>query len=113
MPDTATLQSVTHKFSVHQTECYLTLAVDDDGRLALLDVKVAKWGSTMAGLITALCRVVNLALDQGASARDIADRFRGLAFEPRGQTTNPDIAEAQSICDYIARYIDARMEADQ
>ena len=31
-----------------------------------------------------------------------------MRFEPMGPTSNPDIPEASSILDYVARYIDVQ-----
>jgi ribonucleoside-diphosphate reductase alpha chain len=33
-------------------------------------------------------------------------RFKGMRFEPMGHTSNPDIPEASSIVDYVARYLE-------
>ena len=45
----------------------------------------------------------------GTGADPIEDavvRFRGMRFEPMGMTSNPDIPEASSIVDYVARYLE-------
>jgi hypothetical protein len=37
---------------------------------------------------------------------EAVQRFKGMRFEPYGQTSNPDIPEASSIIDYLARYLE-------
>ena len=60
----------------------------------------------MSGLIQGFCRAFSLALQHGLSAHDAVERFRGMRFEPMGPTSNPEIPEASSILDYVARYIE-------
>jgi len=33
-------------------------------------------------------------------------RFKGMRFEPMGETSNPDIPYTSSIADYIARFLE-------
>ncbi|MDB4775924.1 hypothetical protein OAG62_02245, partial [bacterium] len=77
-------------------------------------IKMSKEGSTLSGLIQGFCRAFSLALQHGLSPADAVERFRGMRFEPMGPTSNPEIPEASSILDYVARYIDLHfVHADQ
>lgn len=100
-----TRRSVTHKFSIGGHEGYLTIGLFPDGRPGEVFVKMSKEGSTLSGLIQGFCRAFSLALQHGLPVADAADRFRGMRFEPMGPTGNPDIPEAASILDYLARYL--------
>ena len=100
-----TRQSRTHKFMIGGHEGYLTIGLFPDGRPGEIFIKMSKEGSTLSGLIQGFCRAFSLALQHGLSVRDASDRFRGMRFEPMGPTNNPDIPEAASILDYVARYL--------
>lgn len=101
----STRRSVTHKFAINGHEGYLTVGLFADGRPGEVFIKMSKEGSTLSGLIQGFCRAFSLALQHGLPAADAAERFRGMRFEPMGATSNPEIPEALSILDYVARYI--------
>jgi ribonucleoside-diphosphate reductase alpha chain len=101
-----TRPSITHKFSIGNHEGYLTIGLYPDGRPGEIFLKMSKEGSTMSGMSQAFCRAFSLSLQHGLSVRDAIARFKGMRFEPMGPTTNPEIPEASSIVDYIARYIE-------
>ena len=101
-----TRQSLTHKFAISGHEGYLTIGLFQDGQPGEIFIKMSKEGSTLSGLIQGFCRAFSLALQHGLSAADAVERFRGMRFEPMGPTSNPDIPEASSILDYVARYIE-------
>jgi len=103
-----TRRSVTHKFTIAGHEGYLTVGLFDDGSPGEIFIKMSKEGSTLSGLIQGFCRAFSLALQYGLPLRDAIDRFRGMRFEPSGFTSNPDIPEASSILDYVARYLERR-----
>jgi ribonucleoside-diphosphate reductase alpha chain len=104
----ATRRSVTHKFTIGGHEGYLTVGLFDDDSPGEIFIKMSKEGSTLSGLIQGFCRAFSLALQYGLPLRDAIDRFRGMRFEPMGPTSNPEIPEASSILDYVARYLEAR-----
>lgn len=102
----STRKSVTHKFSINNFEGYLTVGLFDDGRPGEVFIKMSKEGSTLSGLIQGFCRAFSLALQFGLSTEEAVERFRGMRFEPSGPTNNPEIPEATSILDYVARYLE-------
>lgn len=108
-----TRRSITHKFSIAGHEGYLTIGMFDEsagpllaGRPGEIFIKMSKEGSTLSGLIQGFCRAFSLALQYGLSIQDACDRFRGMRFDPMGPTSNPDIPEALSILDYVAKYLE-------
>jgi hypothetical protein len=101
-----TRRSLTHKFSINGHEGYLTVGLRDDGEPAEIFLKMSKEGSTMSGMSQAFCRAFSLALQFGLPVTEAVARFKGMRFEPMGSTSNPDIPEALSIIDYIARFIE-------
>lgn len=106
-----TRESITHKFSIARHEGYLTIGIYPDGRPGELFIKMAKEGSTISGMCQAFCRAFSLALQHGLSIEDAVVRFKNMRFEPLGPTSNPDIPEAQSIVDYVARYLELHFGA--
>jgi ribonucleoside-diphosphate reductase alpha chain len=101
-----TRESVTHKFSVARHEGYLTVGFYADGRPGEIFLKMAKEGSTLSGMCQAFCLAFSLAMQYGLTVEEACKRFKGMRFEPMGPTSNPDIPEAASIIDYIARYLE-------
>ncbi|MFA6135995.1 MAG: vitamin B12-dependent ribonucleotide reductase [Candidatus Paceibacterota bacterium] len=100
-----TRMSETHKFSIVGHEGYLTYSVFDDGSLAEIFVRMAKQGSTLAGLLDAFAISVSMALQYGVPLKNLARKFIYSRFEPSGFTKNPNIHVATSIVDYIFRYL--------
>ncbi len=107
-----TRRSVTHKFAVGGFEGYLTIGLFEDNVPGEIFIKMSKEGSTLSGLIQGFCRAFSLALQYGLPVPAAVDRFRGMRFEPSGPTSNPDIPEASSILDYVARYIELHYVTD-
>lgn len=101
-----TRESITHKFSIARHEGYLTIGLYPDGRPGEIFIKMAKEGSTICGFCQAFCRAFSLAIQHGLSIEDAIARFKNMRFEPLGPTSNPDIPEAQSVVDYVARFIE-------
>jgi ribonucleoside-diphosphate reductase alpha chain len=101
-----TRESLTHKFAIGGHEGYLTIGLYADGTPGEIFIKVAKEGSAISGFCQAFCRAFSLALQFGLSVEEAVARFKGMRFEPMGATSNPEIPEAQSIVDYVARFIE-------
>ena len=102
----ATRDSITHKFSIGGHEGYLTVGLHEDRSPGEIFLKMSKEGSTLSGMSQAFCRAFSLCLQYGLPVRDAVSRFKGMRFEPMGQTSNPRIAEASSIVDYVVRYME-------
>ena len=107
-----TRESITHKFQIMGYEGYLTIGLFDDGRPGEVFIKMAKEGSTLSGMVQAFCRAFSLALQYGLPVDEAVRRFKGMRFEPMGMTNNPEIPEADSIIDYVARYIEKEFSED-
>jgi ribonucleoside-diphosphate reductase alpha chain len=101
-----TRQSVTHKFCIDRHEGYLTIGLYPDGTPGEIFLKIAKEGSALSGMCQAFCRAFSIAMQYGLSIEEAVVRFKGMRFEPMGYTNNPEIPEAQSIVDYVARYLE-------
>ena len=107
-----TRDSLTHKFQIMGHEGYLTIGLFSDGRPGEIFIKMAKEGSTLSGLVQGYCRALSLAIQYGLPIVEAVKRFKGMRFEPMGATSNPDIPEAMSIIDYVARYLELHYVAE-
>ncbi len=103
LPDTR--QSITHKFSVAGHEGYINIGLYPDGRPGELFITMAKEGSTVGGLMDAFGTAISLSLQYGVPLEVLVNKFSHTRFEPQGYTNNPDIKIANSIVDYIFRYL--------
>lgn len=104
--------SITHKFQIMGHEGYLTIGLFESGEPGEIFIKMSKEGSTLSGLIQAYCRAFSLAIQYGLPLDEAVRRFKGMRFEPMGPTSNPDIPEALSIIDYVARYLELHYVSD-
>ncbi|MBI4508648.1 MAG: vitamin B12-dependent ribonucleotide reductase [Deltaproteobacteria bacterium] len=104
-------RSLTHKFSIGGHEGYITCGLYEDGSPGEIFVRMAKEGSTIAGLMDSFATAISLALQHGVPLRLLCDKFRGTRFEPSGFTGNPEIPRATSIMDYIFRWLDVKFLA--
>lgn len=84
----------------------MTIGLFDDGKPGEIFIKMAKEGSTISGMVQGFCRAFSLSLQYGLPLEEAVARFKGMRFEPMGATSNPDIPEASSIIDYVARYLE-------
>ena len=106
LPDTR--DSVTHKFSVAGHEGYIHIGQYEDGTPGELFIKIAKEGSTVAGLMDTVGIVTSMALQYGVPLDVLVSKFSHVRFEPSGFTKNPEIPVAKSLIDYIFRFLGAR-----
>ncbi len=105
--------SYTVSFQVGGAEGTLTAGVHADGQLGEIFLRLGKQGSTLAGLAEAFSIVTSLALQHGVPLELIAERLRGLRFEPAGLTDDHEVPEATSVMDYVARRLAADFSTDR
>ncbi len=113
-------EGITHKFTVIakvngevqeidgyiQTGCYEASSTEHP-RLGEIFVKIGKVGDTYAW-IDQWCISTSIALQYGAPAEQLFQKFIGSRFEPSGLTKNKNIPTCSSVLDYIARWILSR-----
>jgi ribonucleoside-diphosphate reductase alpha chain len=95
--------SKTFSFRVADCHGYVTIGEFEDGRPGELFLKVAKQGSTLAGMMDGFAIAVSLGLQFGVPLRTFVEKFTNVRWEPAGMTDDPDIRFATSILDYIFR----------
>lgn len=101
-----TRDAVVHKFALGQQSGFLTAGKYSDGRPGEVFIAgFGKEGSTVSGLSGAWAKAVSIMLQYGVPVDEIAHSFAHIRFEPQGMTGNPEIPSAQSIPDYVARWL--------
>jgi ribonucleoside-diphosphate reductase alpha chain len=103
LPDTRT--SITHKFKIEGHTGYITVGLYEDGQPAEVFISMAKQGSTIYGLMESFGRAISYALQYGVPLSDLVRNFSHMRFEPSGMTSNPEIPFAQSVIDYLFRWL--------
>ncbi len=106
MPD-AEWRSLTHRFRLGGHKGYVTVAVDSDDCPVLLEIRMAKEGGTLRGLLDCLAASISLGLQQGVPLEAYVQRLAHVRFEPEGWTEG-GLGYAHSVVDYIARWLALR-----
>lgn len=95
----------TTRFVVDGQKGYLTTTTAADGSVGDVEIRMAKQGSTLAGMMDALGSAISLGLQAGAPVEVYLSKFAGLRFVPAGRTDDPELPLATSLLDYVARRI--------
>lgn len=98
-------RAITHKFSVGNTEGYITVGLYDDGTPGELFITMSKEGSVISGLMDSFATSISIGLQYGVPLEVLVNKFVHMRFEPSGYTNNPQIRIAKSITDYIFRWL--------
>ena len=107
-------RSLRHKFDIAGHEGYIHVGQYDDGTPGELFIKIAKEGSTIAGLMDTIGILASMALQYGVPLEVLVNKFSHVRFEPSGFTKNPEIPIAKSLIDYIFRFLGTRfLSAEQ
>jgi ribonucleoside-diphosphate reductase alpha chain len=97
--------SKTIKFRVADTEGYITTGEFPDGTVGEIFLKVAKQGSTLAGIMDAFAISISMGLQYGVPLSAYVKQFVNTRFEPSGMTDDSDFRIATSILDYVFRQL--------
>jgi ribonucleoside-diphosphate reductase alpha chain len=111
LPDTR--PSIAHKFSIEGHEGYIHVGMYEDGAPGEIFVTMAKEGSTISGLMDAFATSISLTLQYGVPLYDLVQKFSHMRFEPMGRTENRELPVAQSIIDYIFRWMASQFLGEQ
>jgi len=100
--------AITHHFAFGGHEGYLTVGFYPNGQPGEIFIRMAKAGSTIAGLMECFGTVVSVSLQHGVPLKVLCDKLSHTRFEPSGWTGNVEIGYAKSIMDYIFRWLELR-----
>ncbi|MCU1452590.1 MAG: ribonucleoside-diphosphate reductase class, partial [Acidimicrobiales bacterium] len=95
--------SRTFEFRVADCKGFVTVGEYEDHRAGEVFLKVAKQGSTLAGIMDALSISISYGLQYGVPLRAFVEAFTNTRFEPAGMTDDPELRIASSLLDYIFR----------
>lgn len=98
-------KAVVHHFSVGGHEGYLIIGLYENGQPGEIFIRMAKAGSTIAGLMDSFGIAVSMALQYGVPLSVLCAKFIHTRFEPSGWTTVKEIGYAKSLTDYIFRWL--------
>ena len=96
-------QAVTHRFAISGRKGYVTVATDEHGRPVLLEIRMAKAGGVLRGLLDALAASVSLGLQRGVPLSAYVEQLSLVRFEPAGWTDR--MGYAHSVVDYLFRWL--------
>lgn len=97
--------AVVHHFSVGGHEGYLIVGLYENGQPGEIFIRMAKAGSTIAGLMDSFGIAVSLALQYQVPFNVLCAKFSHTRFEPSGWTPVKEIGYAKSLMDYIFRWL--------
>ncbi len=100
--------AITHKFSIAGHDGYVTVGLYDNGKPGEIFIVMSKEGTVISGLLDAFATAISLALQYGVPLEALVKKFSHMRFEPAGITSNPKIRFAQSILDYVFRWLALR-----
>ncbi|HTF62920.1 MAG TPA: hypothetical protein VK638_09440 [Edaphobacter sp.] len=86
---------LTHHFSIAGHEGYLTVGLYPNGQPGEIFIRMAKEGSTIAGLMECFGTVVSVSLQHGVPLKVLCDKLSHTRFEPSGWTGNEELGYAQ------------------
>ena len=100
--------AITHKFTIGEHEGYITIGEYADGSPGEVFVQISKEGSAISGLMDAVGALASVALQSGVPLATLVKKFRHMRFEPSGWTRSPEIGHADSILDYLFRWMGSK-----
>ncbi len=100
--------AITHHFAFGGHEGYLTVGFYPNGQPGEIFIRMAKAGSTIAGLMECFGTVISVSLQHGVPLKVLCDKLSHTRFEPSGWTGNAEIGYAKSIMDYLFRWMELR-----
>jgi ribonucleoside-diphosphate reductase alpha chain len=96
-------QAKTFSYKLSGSSGYVTVGEYDDGTPGEIFLRIAKQGSTLAGVMDALAISVSHGLQFGVPLKDYVKSFTNMSFTPSGLTDDSEIRTASSIVDYVFR----------
>ena len=97
--------ALTHKFTIGEHEGYMTIGEFEDGKPGEVFVHISKEGSAVSGLMDAVGTLTSVALQSGVPLSTLVKKFAHMRFEPSGWTRSKEIPHADSILDYVFRWM--------
>ncbi|MFD4829202.1 ribonucleoside-diphosphate reductase [Streptomyces uncialis] len=97
------LRSLTRAFTVGPVTGHLIVSHTAGGEPVRVEIRMAKQGSTLRGMLDVLSTTLTRALRLGIPLSGLLPDCLSTRFEPAGMTDDPQIRQATSVPDYVAR----------
>src|SRR3989344_4917193 len=104
----ATRNSLTHRFNIVNCIGYLTVGLSEDEKPVEIFITLNKASPETQVMMDIFAHQTSLMLQYGVPLEVLVEKFVGARFEPLGFTDNKDIRFAQSIVDYVLRWLALR-----
>jgi ribonucleoside-diphosphate reductase alpha chain len=91
----------TFAFKLAGSKGFVTVGEFEDGTPGEVFMKIAKQGSTLAGVMDALAISVSYGLQYGVPLKSYVHGLTNMTFAPAGLTDDKEIRTASSLVDYI------------
>ena len=106
-------QSITHRFEIAgKHKGYICVGLYEDGRPGEIFITLAKGGSTISGLVDSFAQAISYCLQYNVPLESLVNKFSHVRFEPSGFTKNSEIPSADSVVDYIFRWLESKFLKD-
>ncbi len=103
----------THQFTIQGAhKGYLTVNCYEDGTPCEIFLTMNKEGTFVSGMAGVFAKMLSLAIQHGMPFPEISRSFKHTRFEPAGFVDNPQIPTAESVVDYVIKYLE-RIYAEQ
>ncbi len=100
--------AVTRRLTIGTVKLYVTVGLYDDGSPGEVFCRIAKEGSSLAGLLDGACIAASLALQHGMPVAALCRKWAHMRFEPSGWTGSDEFGYAVSPLDLLARWVARR-----
>jgi ribonucleoside-diphosphate reductase alpha chain len=102
-------KSMNHKFEIAGHEGYIIVGFYEDGTVGEIFLEgFGKDGSFIQCMMGCWAKAMSNSLQHGQPLHKLITNYLDMRFEPYGATSNPEIPQARSIPDYIARWLALR-----
>ena len=98
--------SKTHRMKIGNAEGYLHVGLYPDGTPGEIFLTMAQEGSSLRGLADFAATALSIGLQHGVPLATFVEKMKHMRFDPSGFTGHPKIRMAESIPDYIARFLE-------
>lgn len=96
------------KVSIEGQTFYLSCGMYEDGRLGEVFIDAHKEGTFSRGVLSALARMISVALQCGSSPAEVSKALKHLNFPPDGDVKGSvNVVHCTSVADWIAQEIEA------
>lgn len=105
VPQTA--QAIRHRVNIAGVAVYLivTTAPNRDGAVQPVEVFLEVGAGAMRGMFDTIAKQLSHRLREGADVDQVIESLIGETCDPRGFTDNPAIPSAQSVQDYVGKFL--------